>query len=159
MNVRREELRVQQPDATTIEVTKLIGAEWMVLADDIKQPYLAAAKIDFDRYNQECSDYKKAVSGVEVLFNVRQYSTIQSICRSFSFPPKLRPTPMAKRWHRHRRRNRNPTRPKSRNNRRQSSPATNPPPHIQPSTTLSSTLRLNQRRQPQFRQRPPTRPP
>lgn len=62
MNVRREELRVLQPDATTIEVTKLIGAEWNALAEDVKRPYLAAAKIDFERYNLECIDYKKTVS-------------------------------------------------------------------------------------------------
>lgn len=62
MHVRREELRLLQPDATTIDITKMIGAEWNVLAEDIKQPYLAAAKIDFERYNAECVDYKKTVS-------------------------------------------------------------------------------------------------
>lgn len=61
MNVRRDELRLLQPEATTIEVTKLIGAEWNALADDIKRPYLAAAKIDFERYNLECISYKKTV--------------------------------------------------------------------------------------------------
>lgn len=62
MNDRREELRAQQPDATTIEITKLIGAEWNVLSDERKQPYLSAAKLAFERYNQECIDYKKKVS-------------------------------------------------------------------------------------------------
>lgn len=70
MNDRREELRSQQPDATTIEITKLIGAEWNALSDERKQPYLAAAKLAFKRYNLECIDYKK---------RVRQYSHFPSL--------------------------------------------------------------------------------
>lgn len=62
MNVRREELRLLFPNATHIERTKLMGEEWSAMPLDLKQPYLAAAEIDRERYNEECKSYKQLVS-------------------------------------------------------------------------------------------------
>lgn len=61
MNVRREELRKIYPNGTAIEMTKIIGEEWTHLSDEKKQPYLAAAEIDRERFNQECLSFQKKV--------------------------------------------------------------------------------------------------
>lgn len=61
MNVRREELRKLQPMATAIELTKIIGEEWTHMSDEKKQPFLAAAEIDRDRFNREVSEYNRMV--------------------------------------------------------------------------------------------------
>lgn len=62
MNVRREELRIIHPNATAIDLTKIIGQEWVSLSDEKKQPFLAAAEIDRERFNQEVTLYKKMVN-------------------------------------------------------------------------------------------------
>lgn len=61
MNVRREELRLLLPNATHIERTKVMGEEWSAMPHELKQPYLAAAEIDRERYNEECKSYKQTV--------------------------------------------------------------------------------------------------
>lgn len=61
MNVRREELRIIHPNATAIDLTKIIGVEWTKLSDEKKHPFLAAAEIDRERFNHEVSLYKKMV--------------------------------------------------------------------------------------------------
>ena len=61
MNVRRDELRVENPTATAIEMTKQIGEEWNKLSDECKKPYLEAAELDKERFHKECIEYNKKV--------------------------------------------------------------------------------------------------
>lgn len=59
MNERRDALRNELPDKTAIEHTKIIADEWNRMSEDQKKPYLQAAEIDKERYNQQLDEFHK----------------------------------------------------------------------------------------------------
>lgn len=59
MNVRREQLRMEFPEKTSIEYTKMIGEEWSTMSEEKKSPFLKEAEIDRQRYITELNDFLK----------------------------------------------------------------------------------------------------
>lgn len=56
-NERREELKKLCPEMSVLEVTKKMAEEWNTMEADRKKPFLEAADIDKQRYNQEMKEY------------------------------------------------------------------------------------------------------
>lgn len=50
MNERREKLRIELPDKTAVEHTKIIGEEWNSMSEEAKTPYLQAYFKDKEKY-------------------------------------------------------------------------------------------------------------
>lgn len=46
MNDRREELRRDYPERSSMEHTKMIGEEWQALSAEKRAPYMKAAELD-----------------------------------------------------------------------------------------------------------------
>ncbi|XP_055841599.1 high mobility group protein 20A [Episyrphus balteatus] len=59
MNVRRDQLRSEFPEKTSIEYTKMIGEEWSAMSEDKKSPFLKEAEVDRQRYITELNDFLK----------------------------------------------------------------------------------------------------
>lgn len=56
MNDRREELRRDYPERTSMEHTKMIGEEWQALSPERRAPYMKAAELDKIRYYKRTFD-------------------------------------------------------------------------------------------------------
>ncbi|XP_055911247.1 high mobility group protein 20A [Eupeodes corollae] len=59
MNIRRDQLRSEFPEKTSIEYTKMIGEEWSTMSEDKKSPFLKEAEVDRQRYLTELNDFLK----------------------------------------------------------------------------------------------------
>lgn len=59
MNVRRDQLRSEFPEKTSIEYTKMIGEEWSTMSEVKKSPFLKEAEVDRQRYLTELNDFLK----------------------------------------------------------------------------------------------------
>lgn len=59
VNERREKLRVENPNLTFVEITRMMGAEWTKLPQHEKQKYLDDAEKDKERYIREMEAYQK----------------------------------------------------------------------------------------------------
>lgn len=59
LNERREKLRLENPNLTFVEITRLLGAEWTKLPQHEKQKYLDDADKDKERYLREMEAYQK----------------------------------------------------------------------------------------------------
>lgn len=58
-NERREELKRTCPELSVLAVTKKMAEEWNTMSLDKKKPFLDAAEIDKQRYNQEMKEYQE----------------------------------------------------------------------------------------------------
>lgn len=59
LNERREKLRLENPNLTFVEITRMLGAEWTKLPQHEKQKYLDDADKDKERYLREMEAYQK----------------------------------------------------------------------------------------------------
>lgn len=58
-NERREELKRTCPELSVLAVTKKMAEEWNTMNIEKKKPFLDAADIDKQRYNQEMKEYQE----------------------------------------------------------------------------------------------------
>ena len=56
-NERREILKKENPNLTTREIARLIGAEWRRMNDKERKPYIDKAEADKKRYMKEFREY------------------------------------------------------------------------------------------------------
>ncbi|CAD7079246.1 unnamed protein product [Hermetia illucens] len=62
MNKRRDELKLEFPDKTAIDHTRIIAEEWNGMSDELKKPFLQAAEVDKERYNKEINEFNRSKS-------------------------------------------------------------------------------------------------
>eukprot|EP00127_Corallochytrium_limacisporum_P001560 Clim_evm13s66 gene=Clim_evmTU13s66 len=59
---RRAELKEQNPTFLMADITRILGQEWSKMTDADKEPYMAAARADRVKYQQELNEYLKSDS-------------------------------------------------------------------------------------------------
>ncbi|GAB6031981.1 High mobility group protein 20A [Chamberlinius hualienensis] len=59
LNERREKVRLEHPNASFSEITKVLATEWTKMSSDEKQKYLNEADKDKERYLKELEQYQQ----------------------------------------------------------------------------------------------------
>ena len=54
---QRETVKLKYPDMEGKEVSKQLGAEWQLLSDEDRKPYVTAAEADKARFQKEKEEY------------------------------------------------------------------------------------------------------
>lgn len=68
MNFRRDTIRKENPDKSNVEHTKMIADEWNHMSEELKKPYLQAAEVDKERYNNNQYHFKSCVTKLTLFF-------------------------------------------------------------------------------------------
>eukprot|EP00118_Oscarella_pearsei_P009312 m.53348 g.53348 ORF g.53348 m.53348 type:complete len:173 (+) comp34244_c0_seq6:985-1503(+) len=74
MNAKREEIRKQHPDLSSIEITRILGTMWTSLAQDEKQKFLEEAGADKRRVSSQIQEiyFVMSAGSVSALFTTRR---------------------------------------------------------------------------------------